>query len=116
MNNYITYAKAGTEILMKYEIGMTIAEADMPEATVKRHNIFKEDGYKDMLDSNPNKWVAMSVIDIKGLGKEATHAKITKYYSRKTSWLKQYSPDYDFKTYRDGEQFVLFGKRVINGI
>ena len=48
-----------------------------------------------MLDSNPNKWVAMSVIDIKGLGKAETHAKITKYYSRKTSWLKQYSPDYD---------------------
>ena len=100
---------------MEYTIGQVLTDDIMPEQTTRRTDIFKDD-YKDILDMSPNKWVAMDVISIDGLDKPTTNATITKYYARVNSWNKKYDGEYAFRTYRDTKQFVVFGKRVINGI
>jgi hypothetical protein len=100
---------------MEYKIGQVLTDETMPEVSVHRYDIFKED-YKNLLDMSPNKWVAMDVIKIEGLDAAETGAKITKYYARVSSWNKKYEGEYVFRTYKDTTQFVTFGKRVINGI
>lgn len=96
-----------------YTVGQVVT--DLPEHTVRRVDIFKTD-YKNLLDMSPNKWVAMDVIDIEGMDKTSINLAINKYYARTNDWNKKYNGDYSFRTYRDGNQFVMFGKRVINGI
>jgi len=100
---------------MEYKVGQVLTDDIMPEDSSRRYDIFKDD-YKDTLDMSPNKWVAMDVVSIEGLDKPALNAAITKYYARVNSWNKKYDGEYAFRTYRDGKQFVVFGKRVINGI
>lgn len=101
---------------MEYTVGQALDQLPETISIDRRHNIFVDD-YKNLLDATPNKWVAMDVIDISGLdSKSADYIKtVGKYYHRAKAWNKKYS-DYEFKNIKTESQFIMFGKRVIDGI
>jgi hypothetical protein len=103
---------------MEYTIGQVLDT--LPESIAPKKasvNLFEEE-YKDKLDATPNRWVAMDVVDITGLDRKRPEYinAVGKFYHRKKAWTVKHGPDYEFQNIRTESQFIMFGKRVINGI
>jgi hypothetical protein len=102
---------------MQYTIGQVLDTLPESMQAKKASAYLFEEQYKNILDATPNKWVAMDVEDITGLDRKSSDYinTVGKYYHRVKSWNKKYG-DYEFKNIRTETQFIMFGKRVIDGI
>ena len=103
---------------MEYTIGQTFDTLPESIAPKKASSFLFEEQYKDRLDATPNKWVALDVENIVGLDRKGTDYinKVGKYYHRVKSWTAKHGANYEFRNIRTETQFIMFGKRVINGI
>jgi len=103
---------------MEYTIGQTFDTLPESAAPKKASALLFEEQYKDKLDASPNKWVAMDIENIAGIDRKSVEYinKVGKYYHRVKSWTDKHGSNYEFKNIRTETQFIMFGKRVINGI
>jgi len=103
---------------MEYAIGQTFDTLPESAAPKKASALLFEEQYKDKLDASPNKWVAMDIENIASIDRKSVEYinKVGKYYHRVKSWTDKHGPNYEFKNIRTETQFIMFGKRVINGI